>query len=147
MKKHSVTLVSVLAVIMLFVALFDMSSGFYALLRWVICASAVYCAVYAHAYMKFGWMVVFGLVAYIFNPIEPFYLGREGWSALDAVGIAAFILGGLSVVAARDKFLKKYAHTRPRELPDGASYIAFREHLSRWRVLTVQNNTKEGAAS
>tara|TARA_Y100001934_G_scaffold247067_1_gene306587 strand:- start:91 stop:288 length:198 start_codon:yes stop_codon:yes gene_type:complete len=38
-----------------------------------------------------GWMIVSGAVVILFNPISPFYLGREIWVIVDVVVAAVSI--------------------------------------------------------
>lgn len=65
--------------------------GFYVLLRWVICAVATYTALEAHGRRKKGLAWIFGVMALIFNPFMPVYLGRATWGPIDLV--AAILLG------------------------------------------------------
>ena len=79
-------------------ALADLPIGYYTLLRIVVTIGAV--AVVAAEFesgMSF-WVVAFGLVAIIFNPLIPIYLGdKDAWMPIDIItailfGIKSFTL-------------------------------------------------------
>ncbi len=68
--------------------------GYYKFLRWVVVATAVYTA-YINYLKKneinFGvWL--FGLIAILFNPILPFYLGKNSWQIVDGIVGIVFIV-------------------------------------------------------
>jgi hypothetical protein len=76
--------------------------GYYELLRWVVCAGAVWLAVldYREGSKATAWVIVLGLVAILFNPIAPVYLSRKAWFFLDLLA-AAIIAGHLWVTRGR----------------------------------------------
>ena len=57
--------------------------GFYVLLRWVVCAVAMYSALEAYGRSKKGLVWILGVMALIFNPFIPVYLGRATWRPID----------------------------------------------------------------
>ncbi len=71
--------------------------SYYILLRWAIFFSAII-AVYGFYNSKlFGWSLVFGAIAFLFNPIIPIYLTRQIWAPIDLVtGSLYFIAGFLT---------------------------------------------------
>lgn len=67
--------------------------GYYKFLRWMVCATALYTAFISYKQkeqINLGiWL--FGLVAILFNPIFPFYLGKESWQITDIIVVIIFI--------------------------------------------------------
>ncbi|HEY2295149.1 MAG TPA: DUF6804 family protein [Thermoanaerobaculia bacterium] len=57
--------------------------GFYVLLRWVVCAVAMYSALEAYGRSKKGLVWILGVMALIFNPFIPVYLDRAIWRPID----------------------------------------------------------------
>lgn len=71
--------------------------GYYILLRWVVSISAV---IIANGFYKSGlkgWMLVFGAVAFLFNPIVPIYLSKETWVLIDFVSAILFFISAYSI--------------------------------------------------
>lgn len=82
---------------MLFLALADMPSGYYVLMRIVVCFACVIVAYdsYKKEDSLNGSTILFGLMAILFNPIIPVYLhDREIWTIIDIVGAIIFIIKG-----------------------------------------------------
>ena len=79
--------------ILLFVALSNLPIGYYKFLRWAVFATALYTAFISYnkkKQMNLGvWL--FGLIALLFNPIIPFYLGKQTWQISDFIVGAIFI--------------------------------------------------------
>ncbi|MFZ0454739.1 MAG: DUF6804 family protein [Ignavibacteriaceae bacterium] len=73
--------------ILLFIALTNQKIGYYKFLRWVVVATAIYTAFIAFSKkesINLGvW--IFGLIAILFNPIVPFYLGKNTWQIADLI--------------------------------------------------------------
>lgn len=83
---------SVVASIMLFVAVMEMPYGYYTLMRIVVCITCVYGGLQAHAYGKENWLWILGALAVLFNPLIPIYLERGIWVPIDIIsGITIFI--------------------------------------------------------
>ena len=79
--------------ILLFVSLTNQHIGYYNFLRWVVSATALYTAYVSYIkkeQMNFGiWL--FGLIALLFNPLIPFYLGKGSWQIADVIVGLIFI--------------------------------------------------------
>lgn len=58
---------------------------FYQFLKFVIFGSAVYSAYLYNKEKNKGWMVIMIVIAIIFNPINPLYLGHFLWSIADII--------------------------------------------------------------
>ena len=84
-----------LAAVMLFAALGRHAYDYYTVLRWIICGVAVFTVFQAAQSKKFGWLVVFVIVAGVHNPVAPVHLKRDTWAPVD---IAAAVLLLLSIV-------------------------------------------------
>ncbi|MCK9425540.1 MAG: hypothetical protein M0Q21_05855 [Ignavibacteriaceae bacterium] len=75
---------------LLFFALFKLPIGYYKFLRWIVFSAAIYTAYISfikNKQMNFGsW--IFAMIAILFNPIIPFYMGKNAWAIADLlVGI------------------------------------------------------------
>lgn len=71
--------------------------GYYILLRWVVCISAI---IIANGFNKSGlkgWMLIFASIAFLFNPIIPVYLNKETWVLIDLVSAILFFISAYSV--------------------------------------------------
>lgn len=69
---------------------------FYILLRWLIFASSAIVA-YGFYTSKFSaWALIFGAVAFLFNPIVPVYLSKSTWVPIDLIGAILFFIAAYS---------------------------------------------------
>ena len=81
----------------LFLGVADLPIGYYTFLRIVVTVGAV--MVMANEYEKgIGfWVVVFGLIAILFNPLIPVYLhDKSAWVLIDVVCGGLFIARGFT---------------------------------------------------
>ena len=86
---------------MLFLSLGSWPYGFYQILRWVVCAAAVLVGIRAYS-LKVGWPLwVFGVVAILFNPLQPIHLSRNTWRPIDAVVGILFLVAALTLEGPR----------------------------------------------
>ena len=74
---------------------------YYQVLRWVISGSSLIVAWKYYEFNRSGWVLVFGAIAIIFNPILPFYMNRSSWTGID------FITGLLFLLASQAYKVKK----------------------------------------
>jgi len=82
----------IITVILLFWALDRHPYGYYKLLRFVVCSVTVYGTYFSAKLEKIGWVWTFGIIAILFNPLIPIYLGKGTWQIIDlAVGILLLI--------------------------------------------------------
>lgn len=70
---------------------------FYILLRWFICISSLIVANGFYKSKLNGWMMVFGGVAFLFNPIIPIHLAKSSWVLIDFVSAILFFLAGYTI--------------------------------------------------
>ncbi|MFH2062282.1 MAG: DUF6804 family protein [Candidatus Beckwithbacteria bacterium] len=66
--------------------------GFYILLRWFICISAIIVTIGFKESNLNGWALSFVGVAFLFNPIIPIYLSKASWVGIDLISAILFFL-------------------------------------------------------
>lgn len=84
---------------LLLLALVDMPSGYYVLMRIVVCLASAIVAYggYKREDSVNGTVILFGLMAILFNPIIPVYLyDREIWMTIDVIGAIVFVIKGFA---------------------------------------------------
>lgn len=82
---------------MLFLGVADLPIGYYTLLRIVVTIGAV--IVVANELEKGfnGWVITFGLIAILFNPLIPVYLhDKSAWVLIDLIVGALFLIKSLN---------------------------------------------------
>ena len=86
--------ISIIAGVLLIVAIPSgfWTDGYYILLRWIVAGSAL---IFAYGFYKSNithWALVFGSVAFLFNPIFPVYLDKQTWVIIDLITAMLFFL-------------------------------------------------------
>ena len=77
---------------MLFLGAVSMPSGYYSILRFVICGSGIFAAYQNYENNNQGWAVAFGIIALIFNPFVPLYIyDKFAWLVIDIVAGFLFL--------------------------------------------------------
>jgi hypothetical protein len=66
---------------------------YYRLLRWVVCAAAVFVAYKSWTYRQAWGTWAFGCAAVLFNPLVPFHIKRDTWQVIDLLAAAIFVVG------------------------------------------------------
>lgn len=86
-------LIWLLPAIMSFVAMIDLPYGYYHFLRLVIFFSSLF-ILYAHQKCgyRFEWVLLFIVIALLFNPILPVFLDKEIWSFINPIVSISYIL-------------------------------------------------------
>ena len=83
---------------LLFLGAVSMPSGYYELLRWVICAAAAFTAYTNYSIDKSTWAISFGVVALIFNPFVPLYLyDKFSWMVIDISAGLMFVINSKEI--------------------------------------------------
>lgn len=77
--------------------------GFYILLRWAIFISSIAVAYGFYKSKISAWTLIFGAVAFLFNPIAPIYLSKSTWVIFDFIGAILFFLAAYSTKGAKSK--------------------------------------------
>jgi len=97
--QKQIIIPSIVVMILLVIAIFPIEEyGYYILLRWIVCLTAIYIT-YLSKDEKQYWTWVMGIIALIFNPLIPLHLGKEIWVVVDFIaaivfGINVFIFRG-----------------------------------------------------
>jgi hypothetical protein len=60
--------------------------GFYILLRFVVCGTALFFASEAYRRGRELWLWVLGALAVLFNPLVPVRMRRQDWELFDVLG-------------------------------------------------------------
>jgi hypothetical protein len=76
----------------LFLAVGQWPYSYYMVLRWAVCAIAIYGAVRAYKGGQHSWAVIMGALAVLFNPIAPLYFPRDAWRVLDFIAALIFLI-------------------------------------------------------
>lgn len=108
---------SLIAAIMLFTTLANWPYGYYMLLRWAICGSAVLIALIALSWAKIWITLLFAFVSLLFNPLIPIHLSWQIWQSTDIV--CALLFTGTMII------LKK---PRARQIDADTQKGRFREN-------------------
>jgi hypothetical protein len=78
---------------LLFVGLMDLPIGYYTLLRIIITIGSVLVVVSEYQNGLNFWIISFGLIAILFNPLMPIYLNsKSAWMPIDIIGGIIFII-------------------------------------------------------
>jgi len=70
---------------------------YYVLLRWFIAGSGIYIAYRFYKSNLQTWALIFGAIAFLFNPIFPIYLNKSSWVAIDLITAIPFFVAAYSV--------------------------------------------------
>jgi hypothetical protein len=78
---------------LLFIGLVDLPIGFYTLLRIVVTIGSVAVVVTEFENGLSFWIITFGLIGILFNPLIPVYLNdKSAWMPIDIIGGIIFII-------------------------------------------------------
>ena len=89
----NIKMISVVAGVLLLLAIPSFwPYSFYILLRWVISLFSIIVAYNFYQSKLNGWMMVFGGIAFLFNPILPVYLSKSSWILIDFVSACLFFI-------------------------------------------------------
>ena len=85
-KEKFAKIISAVSAFLLLITQFDgLPYGYFTFLRLVVFGTTAFLAWLFSKIDKQGWMAVFLLIAILFNPIIPIYLGRRIWQIVDFV--------------------------------------------------------------
>ncbi len=78
---------------LLFIALADLPIGYYTLLRIVVSIGAIAIVVTEFENGFNFWVITFGIIAIVFNPLIPIYLNdKDTWMPIDIVVAILFLI-------------------------------------------------------
>lgn len=105
--KTTIGVISILCASLLFMAVFDLPPEYYRLLRIVVFSGAIIVLVKNIGY-NHSRVLVFTLIAILFNPIYPFYLYQKvKWIPIDIVSGFLFLLNGFYQKKSNQKPVRK----------------------------------------
>ncbi len=78
--------------VMLLIAILPLPYGYYILLRWVVCFSAIFSAWIALGLSKKAWLFLMAIIALLFNPIFPINLTKGIWVIIDFIVAILFFV-------------------------------------------------------
>ena len=85
---HKTKTPEIIAIILLALALNPYNPyGFYVLLRWVCCAIFIFLTITYIENKKESWIWVFGVLAFIYNPIIRIHLNKFLWTIINITSI------------------------------------------------------------
>lgn len=83
---------------LLFVGIANLPIGYYTFLRIIVSISAVYVVASEYQNEITSWIIAFGIIAIIFNPIIPIYLHDKSlWKIIDFAAGILFVVKALSL--------------------------------------------------
>lgn len=87
----------IIAIILLITAVIDLSVDiiYYQILRWLVTIGAISCGIKYYQSKQQSLFVIFCIIAILFNPIAPIYLGKSLWKIVD---IITSIIFGVSLL-------------------------------------------------
>jgi len=84
---------SLLTIVLLFSAVLERQGhAFFTLLKLVVFCSSIYFSWLAYQTKQNFWMARFIIIAFVFNPIIGFHLGKDLWQLLDVVVAIFYII-------------------------------------------------------
>lgn len=88
--------------VMLLLAIADLPYGYYTLLRIIVTIVAGITAFIASEQENQIWMIMFGAIVILFNPIIPIYLDKDTWVVIDIIVAILFGVSTLTVKTEND---------------------------------------------
>ena len=86
---------SLICAAFLLLALMNLPMGYYTFLRIIVTIGAVVIVVKELENEFNFWVIAFGIMAILFNPLIPVYLqGKEAWMPIDFIAAVLFIVKG-----------------------------------------------------
>mgnify|MGYP001555572877 FL=1 len=83
---------------LLFLSLAELPIGYYTLLRIIVTIGAIIVVVTEFQNGNNFWVLTFGLIAFLFNPIIPIYLNdKSAWMPLDIISGIIFIIKSFTI--------------------------------------------------
>lgn len=95
--KKNLKLIPIISGILLLLAIGSLPYGYYQFLRLAVCASGAWMAYEFNKSEHFGLMIVFGVVALVFNPVVPVYLDKGTWVLIDLLAASLFFYSSRKV--------------------------------------------------
>ncbi len=88
----------------LLIALFDLPIGYYSFLRIIVTIGAISVIIYEVENGFNFWVVSFGIIAILFNPLIPIYLNnKDAWMPIDIITAVLFIVKSLTFITNKNE--------------------------------------------
>jgi hypothetical protein len=84
---------SSVAAILFFLAVLDMPYGFYTFVRLSAMLVSVFAMVIFYSFEQPHWVVMFSVIAILFNPIVPIHMSKSIWIAADLISAVIMLVG------------------------------------------------------
>jgi len=81
---------------LLLLGVFDWPYEFYQLLRIIVFTVGLITSYGFYKSKYNGWMILFGIFAFIFNPLIPVFLSKNSWIIIDIISGLLFLIAGKS---------------------------------------------------
>ena len=81
---------SIIAGVLIILAIPNLPYGYYILLRWAVTAIAIILIFQLLELNNTSWILIFGTIAFIFNPIIPVHLDKGTWVIIDLISALVF---------------------------------------------------------
>jgi hypothetical protein len=92
-RRKSIFLPSLSTAILLLIAIFPIKEySYFIILRWVVCFSAIYVGYFLFQEKRYSWTWLMGIIAVLFNPIEPIHLNKGIWQVIDLIVAGIFFV-------------------------------------------------------
>lgn len=83
---------------LLLIGVADLPIGYYTLLRIVVTIGAVAVVITEFENGLNFWVITFGLIALLFNPLIPIYLNdKSAWMPIDIIGGIIFVIKSFTI--------------------------------------------------
>jgi hypothetical protein len=83
---------------LLLIGLIDLPIGYYTFLRIVVTIGSVTVVITEFNNGLNFWVIIFGLIAIIFNPLKPIYLNdKSAWMPIDIIGGIIFLIKSFTI--------------------------------------------------
>lgn len=83
---------AIIATVSLLLAILPWPDGYYVFLRWVIFIVSGFLVYLAHNLKKPSRVILFTLLAILFNPITPIHFDQETWIIIDFIAAILFLI-------------------------------------------------------
>lgn len=97
-------LLGLICAALLLLALIDLPIGYYTFLRIIVTIGAIAIIVKEFENGFNFWVVAFGIIAILFNPLIPVYLNdKDAWMPIDVIAAVLFIIKLLTFKSNKDE--------------------------------------------
>jgi len=76
---------------LLAIAVASLPYGYFIFMRWFVCAACVFHIYLSYTMRKQLSVVVFAVLAILFNPLVPIHLNKESWMPIDLISAAVIL--------------------------------------------------------